>query len=328
MKFRKVKTLQAKNTLLGHNLNLKTMKLNKGQALSKENIKNIIKNNIHEITVAVLEKGDTHENKAAKLISEIISGENVHVENTNTGRSNLYSKCDGMLVSEDKILQKLNLLSNDVVISTLKPYSFVKRGQLIANVKIIPFAINHKVLAKFNSQTKSSIFVSPTQIKSASLIITKDDSTKSKIIEKTKNEIFKRLEKLNVKVLIEEITTHDHKIISEKILSHHDLGAEIILIHGYSSIIDLRDTIPTAIKSIGGKIIFFGMPVDPGNLLLYGKLNNIDIIGVPGCAKSPKLNGFDWVLDYLCCKINLDKKVIASMGSGGLLKELYRKNIL
>ena len=39
-----------------------------------------------------------------------------------------------------------------------------------------------------------------------------------------------------------------------------------------------------------------GMPVDPGNLLLLGELDGKPVIGAPGCARSPKENGFDWVL--------------------------------
>ena len=43
----------------------------------------------------------------------------------------------------------------------------------------------------------------------------------------------------------------------------------------------------------------FGMPVDPGNLLLLGRLGGKPVLGLPGCARSPKVNGFDWVLQRL-----------------------------
>ena len=38
------------------------------------------------------------------------------------------------------------------------------------------------------------------------------------------------------------------------------------------------------------------MPVDPGNLMLIGRLGGQAVMGAPGCARSPKENGFDWVL--------------------------------
>jgi molybdenum cofactor cytidylyltransferase len=37
------------------------------------------------------------------------------------------------------------------------------------------------------------------------------------------------------------------------------------------------------------------MPVDPGNLLLLAELAGKPVLGAPGCARSPKENGFDWV---------------------------------
>jgi len=64
------------------------------------------------------------------------------------------------------------------------------------------------------------------------------------------------------------------------------------------------------------------MPVDPGNLLLLGKIKNTHVIGLPGCARSPSLNGFDWVLEKVISGTNITKLNISNMGVGGLLKTL------
>ena len=40
---------------------------------------------------------------------------------------------------------------------------------------------------------------------------------------------------------------------------------------GASAIADRRDVIPAAIEAVGGSIEHFGMPVDPGNLMLIGQ---------------------------------------------------------
>ena len=65
---------------------------------------------------------------------------------------------------------------------------------------------------------------------------------------------------------------------------------------GASAIADRRDVIPAAIEAVGGRIEHFGMPVDPGNLMLIGQASGQPVLGAPGCARSPKENGFDWVL--------------------------------
>jgi molybdenum cofactor cytidylyltransferase len=64
------------------------------------------------------------------------------------------------------------------------------------------------------------------------------------------------------------------------------------------------------------------MPVDPGNLLFLGDINGRPVIGLPGCARSPALNGADWVLARVVCGIPVRSADIAAMGVGGLLKEI------
>ena len=64
------------------------------------------------------------------------------------------------------------------------------------------------------------------------------------------------------------------------------------------------------------------MPVDPGNLLLVGEVQGKPIIGAPGCARSPKENGFDWVLQRILAGVPVTGADIMGMGVGGLLMEI------
>src|SRR5207302_10610653 len=99
-------------------------------------------------------------------------------------------------------------------------------------------------------------------------------------------------------------------------------GIDLLLIHGASAILDRRDVIPAAIVAAGGRIDHFGMPVDPGNLLLLGHLGERAVLGLPGCARSPKVHGFDWVLERLVAGLPVGPGEIMRMGSGGLLAEI------
>ena len=100
------------------------------------------------------------------------------------------------------------------------------------------------------------------------------------------------------------------------------MAQNIVLIAGASAILDRRDVIPAAIAAVGGVIEHFGMPVDPGNLLLMGRVGAIPVLGLPGCARSPRVNGFDWVLRRLLADLPVDAAVLARMGVGGLLSEI------
>ena len=46
------------------------------------------------------------------------------------------------------------------------------------------------------------------------------------------------------------------------------------------------------------------------------------VLGLPGCARSPKINGFDWVLERLCAGLPVGREDIMRMGAGGLLAEI------
>ena len=99
-------------------------------------------------------------------------------------------------------------------------------------------------------------------------------------------------------------------------------SSDALIAFGASAITDRRDVIPAAIEAIGGRIERFGMPVDPGNLLLLAERHGMPIIGAPGCARSPKENGFDWVLQRVLAGVPIHDADIRAMGVGGLLMEI------
>ena len=98
--------------------------------------------------------------------------------------------------------------------------------------------------------------------------------------------------------------------------------ADLYLVLGASATSDRDDVVPAAVVTAGGRIERFGMPVDPGNLLLLARLGDVPVVGLPGCARSPALNGVDWVLERLSARVPVASDDVAAMGVGGLLKEM------
>jgi molybdenum cofactor cytidylyltransferase len=56
--------------------------------------------------------------------------------------------------------------------------------------------------------------------------------------------------------------------------------------------------------------------------LLLGRLGAATVIGLPGCARSEKRSGFDWILERSCAGVAVDGAAIAAMGVGGLLDDI------
>ena len=104
-------------------------------------------------------------------------------------------------------------------------------------------------------------------------------------------------------------------------------GCDILLMSGASAIVDRRDVLPSGLEAAGGRVTHFGMPVDPGNLMLLGELQGLPVVGLPGCARSPKVNGFDWVLQRLVAGLKVGPEDVMRLGAGGLLKEIAARGL-
>ncbi len=300
--------------------------LKKGTVLTDDHLEAIKANGDISVLAARLEEGDVDENEAAFRISEMSAGNNVDARPPFTGRSNIVSKSSGVVDINTKLLKKINKIDPSITIATVKNMDMVTAGQMLATIKIIPFSTKQKFLDKAEKKAKKKksplIQVHPFKKKKIGLISTLLPNTPDKLVTKSKIVLENRLEACNNHLWRTATCDHHEDDLQTELDSLVRDGAEIILIFGASAITDTRDVIPTAIKNCGGDIEHFGMPVDPGNLLLLGKIGETTVVGMPGCTRSPKLNGFDWVLQRLMADIPVKAKDIMRMGEGGLLKEI------
>lgn len=135
-----------------------------------------------------------------------------------------------------------------------------------------------------------------------------------------------RLDPAGATVVTEARVPHAAGAVADAIAGAIDgAGADLVVVFGASAIADRRDVIPTGIEAAGGRVAHLGMPVDPGNLLLVGSRGDIPVIGAPGCARSPKENGFDWILHRLLADLTVTRADIVALGVGGLLMEIVSR---
>ncbi|MEK9970486.1 MAG: NTP transferase domain-containing protein, partial [Ferrovibrio sp.] len=160
------------------------------------------------------------------------------------------------------------------------------------------------------------------------LVLTRVASTKDSVLEKTEQAVAQRLAQVGSHIKAQRIVPHDEATVAGAIAELIAEGCAPIFVFGASATVDRHDVVPAGLTRAGGEVLHFGMPVDPGNLLMLGRHNDVSVIGVPGCARSPKLNGFDWVLQRLCAGAPIGRRDIMRMGSGGLLKEIPSRPML
>jgi len=324
MQFGEVAVAEAEGATLAHSHRLGAVVLKKGRVLSAADIAALEAAEISRIVVARFDAGDVEENDAASRVAAAAAGPGIRTADPFTGRANLHAEARGLLVFDRERLDRLNLIDEAVTLGTLPQYSIVEPCQMVATVKIIPFAAPHAAVeacAAIAVDGGPLIRVAAFKAKTVALIQTRLPGLKESILDKTREVTGARLTALGCRLVREERCAHEGAELSRHI-SEALTGADVVLVHGASAILDRRDVIPAAIVAAGGEIEHFGMPVDPGNLLLLGRVGGKPVLGLPGCARSPKVNGFDWVLQRLVADVPVGRGDIMRMGAGGLLAEI------
>ena len=256
-------------------------------------------------------------------------GEGVSCRPAFTGRCNIYADVAGMAVVDRARVDSINLVDESLTVATLEPYEKVVPRQMVATVKVIPFSAPEHIVAAAAKTARSPrplIEVVPFRAKKVGLILTQLPGTKDSVLLGTVRTVTNRIEALGSRLIATKTAEHEESEIAKSVQQSLEQGCDIILISGASAIVDRRDVVPMGVEMAGGHVDHFGMPVDPGNLLLLGHVKShsgvVPVLGLPGCARSPKLNGFDWVLERLIADQKVTAKDIMRMGAGGLLKEI------
>jgi molybdenum cofactor cytidylyltransferase len=328
MKFGAVAPGEAKGAIVVHSIRSAGLVLKKGTVVGDAEVAALLAAGIPTITVARLEPGDVSEDVAAAEIAAAVAGEGVQVDRAFTGRANLFAQSAGVLVVDEAGIDRLNEVDPDITLATLEAFAPVVAGKMIATVKIIPFAVakaaRDKALVAARAATPL-VRIAPYRIRRVGVISTVLPGLADKVIEKTLRVTLDRLAPAQAKIVAERRVPHETAALARALDEVLKSGAELVIVFGASAIADKRDVIPAAVEAVGGEIEHFGMPVDPGNLMLVASAAGRPVLGAPGCARSPKENGFDWILARLLCGLPVTRRDITGMGVGGLLMEIVTR---
>lgn len=319
---------EAEGALLAHSVRLPGGRLEKGRRLSPDDIAALAAAGIASVVAARLEAGDVHEDEAAERLARALAPRGVDHGAAFTGRVNLFAPAVGLCAVDAGRIDRVNRLDEAVTIATLPAWEDCAAGQMLATVKIIPFSVPETILAEaeaiLGAGAEPTLALRPYRGRSVALIQTEiPGTTAGKMLDKTVRVTRDRLTPLGCRLIAESRCAHATMELAAQLrilVTRH--RPELLLIAGASAITDRRDVLPAAIEAAGGRVDHFGMPVDPGNLLLLGSLDGVPVLGLPGCARSPKLNGFDWVLRRLVADVTVGRGDLMGMGVGGLLTEI------
>ena len=327
MRFGTVPVRDAEGAISAHSVRRDGVAIRKGAAISAADVLALAAAGIREIVAARLHPGDVGEDEAAGRLAEAVAGGGVRAERPWTGRSNLFATSAGVLRLDRDAIDRINAADEAVTVATLPDLKPVVDGEMVATVKIIPYAVPGAVLREALSAAAdaSVVAVAPYRVRRVGMVSTVLPGLKDSTIAKTEEAFRDRLRPTGAELIAAATCGHDASALAAALSAQVENGCELVAVFGASAIADRHDVIPSAIEGAGGRVDHFGMPVDPGNLLLVGRVGNVPVLGAPGCARSPKENGFDWVLHRLLADIPVTRRDIARLGVGGLLMEIVSR---
>jgi len=326
MRFGEFPLDDCEGAILAHSQAVGDRRLKKGAILDAETLAALRAAGHAAVTVARLEPGDLHEDTAARRVAEGCAGDGLRAGTAATGRVNLFADADGIVAYDRARLDAVNTIDEAITVAAVAPYARVAAGQIVATIKIIPFGVPesrvaHAVAAAANDASgllRLAAFTS----KRVGLVQTRLPGTADKVLAKTERSVRERLDALGSTLADTRVVAHTPDAVAAALTELAGAGRDIALIVGASATTDRRDTIPAAMATAGGTVEHFGMPVDPGNLLVMGRLGTMRVLALPGSARSPRTGGNDWVLWRLCANLEVTPAAIQHMGGGGLLKDI------
>ena len=334
MKFEPVQLSEAKGKILGHNIagtNGQRL-LRKGKPLTDEDLEKLRMLGRSSVYVAEIEPDDVEENRAARRVAEAICGPGLRITGVASGRANLLADAVGILRIDVDRLTQINEC-NGITLATLTTHSPIHPRQIVGTVKIIPYAVPEATVSLVEAISNGTSFivrVDALPSHSVGMILSGSTSIHEKLISDFAP-LRRRIEKLGSFVTHTDFVAlddeSDEAALASMLKQQLASGIGMILLAGETAIMDAHDILPRAVERAGGHVESVGAPVDPGNLLMLAYIDNVPVVGAPGCARSKKTNIVDWILPRLLARDRLTRKDIVALGHGGLLQDISERGM-
>lgn len=326
MRFGPKPTHDAQGAILAHSLPLPGGgRIRKGRVLTSQDVERLVSAGVDEVTVAIPGPSDLGENDAARIVADALAGPGVAVRRPATGRCNLEAECAGVVRIDRERIDALNRVHESVTVSTLRPDVRAEAGTLVATVKVIPYAAPRSAVGACVDEARAGpgapIRIDAFLPRSVALIQTRHPGTSADLLDRSAGVLRRRVESLGCRLVLATRCAHANGALTTALEEALAARPDLVLVEGASAPGDRGDVVPAAIEALGGTVVRLGLPIDPGNLTVIGTRGPVAILGVPGCARSPRRNGFDEVLERLVAGEQPAELDVAGMGVGGLLKE-------
>ena len=332
MKFGPVSLEHAEGKILAHNIAAQDGRraFRKGKPLTADDVAALRQLGRTVVYVAEPAADDVDENAAARRVAVASKGGGLRLVGSASGRVNLLATAQGVLRVDAVRLNRINEYDG-ITVATLASDVTLRPRQMAATVKIIPFAVPEKSVQEVEAIAAESgalVHLDELSSRTVGLILSGSPSVRERLVADFAP-LSERVEALGSQVAITDYVPLEddqaESLLAQALSRQRQAGAHLIILAGETAIMDRHDLAPRAVERAGGQVECLGAPVDPGNLLMLAYIEEVPIIGAPGCARSRKINIVDWILPRLLVGERLTRADIAALGHGGLLEDIAER---
>lgn len=320
----KIKTEDAVGMILCHDMTqiikdqYKDARFRKGHRITEEDIPVLLSMGKEHIYIWKNDPNLIHENEGAAMLYDVAGGAHMHPTDVKEGKINAIADSDGLFIVDTEKLNKINAMG-DLMIASRHGGFPVKKGDMLAGMRVIPLAIEKEKAEPLLAMAgEEKIFnIKPFVRKKAAVIGTGSEVLTGRIVDTFTPVIIEKLAEYGVDVIYQTLVGDNPAKLSEEILAARQAGAEVIVCTGGMSV-DPDDNTPAGIRDSGADIVSYGAPVLPGAMFMLAYLDEVPVMGLPGCVMYSKRTVFDLVLPKVLANEPVTADMLSKLGEGGL----------
>jgi molybdenum cofactor synthesis domain-containing protein len=324
---KKVKIQKAVGMVLGHDLTrivpgqYKGAAFRKGHIIREEDLPLLLDMGKESLFVLDIPPGKIHENDAAQRLSQVLKGDHISLQGPVEGKISLVAQISGLLKIRVAALGRINSIP-DIIVSTLHNHTVCSAGDTVAATRIIPLVINDRKIIRAEglcSRSGPVISLKPFVNKKVGVVVTGSEFYHGRVQDGFEEFVGKKLPAFQCEIFRKETVPDQVPRIAKAVKSMKEAGCDLILTTGGMSV-DPDDVTRKGIRRAGTRVIFYGTPVLPGAMFLYGLLDTVPVLGLPACVFYHPITFFDLILPRILAGERPTRSEIAAMGHGGLCR--------
>ncbi len=321
---RKIRIEDAVGMVLGHDVTqiipgkYKGPRFKRGHKIKKEDIPEFLKIGKEHIYVMVQKPGMIHEDEAALRLGRVFAGRNIEISGPSEGKVTLHSTIKGVLKINVPLLHRINL-SRNVILSTIHRYTPCSPRMAVGATRIISLMAPEKQIEKVENWCRKEgpvIEILPYQKMNIGVLVTGNEFIKGRTQDRFDDKVGKKINQFGSRVVRKFVVPDEMDQISKALFDLQEDSVDLILVTGGLSV-DPDDVTRAGIRKAGTKIIFYGTPILPGAMFLYGMLQEKPVLGLPACVFHHHATLFDLIFPRILAGEVLNRREMSFLGHGG-----------